>query len=1216
MIRQLRGVGLVLFVLLAQPAWAATGLEIWLTTGNQTALLERQPTALTLPGGGLQATRIQVDAGVRYQVMEGFGAALTDAAAWNIQYRLTPDQRDALMTSLFSPTDGIGISYLRVPVGSSDYSKTSYTYNDMPAGQQDPNLDQFSIAHDLAYIIPQLKQATTLNPQLKIMASPWSPPAWMKTPNVINGGSMNPTYYPALANYFVKFVQAYEAEGVPIDAITIQNEPQHVTSGMPSMGMSASEQALFIRDHLGPAFASQGITTKILAWDHNWDNTDFATIVLGDPGASPYVAGTAWHAYGGQVSAQTTIHNAFPDKDIYFTEISSGDWAVKFGDNLTWNYRNIFIGATTNWAKTALLWNLALDENNGPTIGGAANCRGVVTISSTTGEITLNQEYYAIGHSSKFVQPGAVRINSTTWPGSLDTVAYLNPDGSETVLAANSGHLPRTFDLVRQGEYFTYTIPPQSVATFVYRRTLTWDGRGNGQWDDSDPTGNARWLDGTTSATLSPDTGMHAVIKANMVTVAAEHGVRSMGVTSGGLNVTAEGSLSVVNDLTVAAGAALSVAGRLSADSLTLSGATTVAPGAQLSIGSNLTLATRLDLTGATMNTVADRTHVRVAAGGDLVNGGTLVGSRLSTAGRVQTAGVNVDRIEVTGSGRLTSSSRVAAELVSVTSGALTLAAGAPLIATHVNVSGGTVTLGDRASVETLEVRNALVDTGGRPINVERQMQLGDVRFAIDPNHSFEVAPDAGRSLLTGHTVTLRGGQMTLSRANASIRATAAGAWTFDRVVGTTAINEGTAGSAADAVLSGGVTLIPRQGGNAVSLDGRTGQIIVPDLSQFEFAAEQSFTLSLWYRHSLLEDDYNGLITKGYNASTRADNFYLLQVNPGGQASLHTRPTSGWTPNVLFADPKRVVDDLWHQITVVRDSPGNEFRLYVDDGAPTVYSMGTGDQNGDWKMGVNDLPLVIGNHYGRFTAGEFDDVLMFRRPLSRDEITALWVEGSGSAATQALNMQATSFQVMADTALHLESLGPTALGNIAVVGGATLAVSGAPLQLVDLAGGDGATVAADVRVSGHLSLSDAPGTLSILGNLALDDDARYAWRPGSSNADLVAVSGNLDLSQDWILTLLDQGVLGADRDLVVFTYGTLAEDSLDAYAIDASAVGHWTFAEGGPWLENDVAGHRIVLRGVVAVPEANAAALVLIALASCWLGSLGHRTILWRRSAG
>ena len=451
-------------------------VEVWLTTGDELAKLQQQPGLNFSPGAGSNSIQILVRENTRYQQIEGFGAAVTDSAAWVIYNHLTLAQRDTLMTRLFSPSGGIGITFMRVPMGASDFALYPYTYDDMPAGQSDPDLAHFSVDHDRFYILPILRQASSINPQLKFLASPWSPPAWMKRINRLSGSSLNPANYRSFAGYFVRFIQAYQAEGIPIYAVTIQNEPHYTDKTYPTMYMESTEQADIVKNYLGPAFVSAGINTKILVWDHNWSEAGYPLDVLSDASARAFVAGSAWHCYGGDPSAQSTVHNAYPDKQVYFTECTGGDWMSGFSESLVWMLQNVFIGATRNWAKTVVLWNLALDENNGPRIGGwCEGCRGVVTVRP--GGVTDYQvEYYVIGHFSKFVMPGAYRIASSTYSGAIETVAFHNADDTQVLIALNPGQGPRTFDVQWASRYFSYTLPAQSVVTFKWAGNHTLAG--------------------------------------------------------------------------------------------------------------------------------------------------------------------------------------------------------------------------------------------------------------------------------------------------------------------------------------------------------------------------------------------------------------------------------------------------------------------------------------------------------------------------------------------------------------------------------------------------------------------------------------------------------------------------------------------------------------------------------------------------------------------
>jgi glucosylceramidase len=452
----------------------ARAVDVWITTGSKSHLLSQQADVVFRPGVGSGDTPISVVPAQTFQTVSGFGAALTDSSAWLLENELTTDQREKLMRQLFSRTSGIGLNYLRVPLGASDFTASGfYTYNDNPVGGTDELQSQFSISHDQAYIIPRLQEALALNADLKLMGSPWSAPGWMKTNGSLigSGASLKTQWEESYALYLTKIVQAYAAEGLPMDTLTLQNEPLH-TANYPSMHMSATQQTNIIKNHLGPMFAAEGIDTKIVAYDHNWDNIAYPLQLLSDPTANSYVAGTAFHAYGGSVTAQSSVHNQFPDKDIYFTEISGGDWAAKFDDNLVWYFQNILNGSVRNWAKTAIMWNLALDQNDGPHLNGCGNCRGVVTISTTDGSVTFNEEFYALGQVTKAVQANATRILATTYSGGIDTAAYTNPDGSRALVALNPSNAATTIRVVSEGEHFSYQIPGRSVATFL------WDQQG------------------------------------------------------------------------------------------------------------------------------------------------------------------------------------------------------------------------------------------------------------------------------------------------------------------------------------------------------------------------------------------------------------------------------------------------------------------------------------------------------------------------------------------------------------------------------------------------------------------------------------------------------------------------------------------------------------------------------------------------------------------
>lgn len=454
------------------PPTTAGTVQMVETTGDQSQLLALQPTLNWHAGNGISNLVITINEATVYQTMDGFGASLTDSSASLIWNQLSSAQQSALMQQLFSPSTGIGISFLRQPMGASDFSASgNYSYDDMPAGQTDTAMANFSIAHDTAYILPLLKQALSLNPALKVVGLPWSPPAWMKTSGTMNGGNINPAYYASLAQYFVLFVQAYQQQGVPIYAVSPQNEPLNSNTSYPTAYLAAADETTFVVNYLGPALQGAGLSqTKIFAYEHNWDHPEYAQTVLGSSAGS-FVAGSSFHCYAGDESAQTTVETAYPAKDIWFTECS-GTAGSSFAGDLVWNAHHLLIGATRNWARSVSLWNLALDQNSGPTNGGCMNCRGVVTIdrSVTPAKISFNVEYYVLGHLAKFVTPGAKRIDSNTFGmGSIEDVAFHNPDGSKVLLVLNSGQSAGSFSVQWNGQAFESTLAAGALATYNWK---------------------------------------------------------------------------------------------------------------------------------------------------------------------------------------------------------------------------------------------------------------------------------------------------------------------------------------------------------------------------------------------------------------------------------------------------------------------------------------------------------------------------------------------------------------------------------------------------------------------------------------------------------------------------------------------------------------------------------------------------------------------------
>ncbi|MGE5519083.1 MAG: glycoside hydrolase family 30 protein [Candidatus Dadabacteria bacterium] len=438
-------------------------MDFWLTTSNQSILLQKQNANLVFKTATNGYPEIMVDTTQVYQTIDGFGFTLTDGSAQLISSLPSSMQTELLKELFGSDSTSIGISYLRVSIGASDLSASVYTYDDMPAGQTDVNLQNFSLRQDQSKVIPVLKLILAINPNIKILGSPWTPPVWMKTNNSSIGGSLQTQYYASYANYFVKYIQGMKAEGITIDAITPQNEPLYGGNN-PSMLMMATEQANFIKNNLGPAFAAANIKTKIIVYDHNADRPDYPLTILDDANARQYVDGSAFHLYGGDISALSSVHDYYPSKNIYFTEqytSSTGDFA---GD-LKWHLKNVIIGSMRNWSRNALEWNLASDPYYSiHTQGGCTTCKGAITIISG---YTRNVGYYIVAHASKFVPPGSRRVSSNN-SGYLYNVAFQRPDGKKVLIVENDGGTSQTFNITFNGRRVTPTLEAGAVGTFVW----------------------------------------------------------------------------------------------------------------------------------------------------------------------------------------------------------------------------------------------------------------------------------------------------------------------------------------------------------------------------------------------------------------------------------------------------------------------------------------------------------------------------------------------------------------------------------------------------------------------------------------------------------------------------------------------------------------------------------------------------------------------------
>lgn len=436
-------------------------ISSWVTGSG---LLLKKQNDFSLSNDANNNINIDIDSTQTFQSVDGFGYTLTGGSAVLIN-QLPAAEKAALLQEFFSPTSetGIKVSYLRLSVGASDLDSVVFSYDDMPAGQTDETLAHFNMDGDKPNLIPLLKEIIAINPNMKFIAAPWSPPAWMKDNNNSKGGSLKPEYYAAYASYFVKYIQAMKAEGINITAITPQNEPLHPGNN-PSMYMPAEEQAKFIKNHLGPAFRAAGITTKIVVYDHNCNKPEYPLTILNDPEAREYVDGSAFHLYEGDISALTQVHNAYPGKNLYFTEQYTGSEG-EFAGDLKWSVKNVIIGSMRNWSRIALEWNLANDPNYEPhTPGGCTTCKGAVTIGSG---ITRNVAYYIVAHASKFVPPGSVRVASNI-AGSLHNVAFVTLEGKKVLIVENDGPDAATFNIRFNGMWAATTLAGGSVGTYVW----------------------------------------------------------------------------------------------------------------------------------------------------------------------------------------------------------------------------------------------------------------------------------------------------------------------------------------------------------------------------------------------------------------------------------------------------------------------------------------------------------------------------------------------------------------------------------------------------------------------------------------------------------------------------------------------------------------------------------------------------------------------------
>jgi glucosylceramidase len=536
----------------ASTAHAATTLIAVTQTASDLSQALTPLPSIPLGATSSGTVNLTVDDTKSYQSMDGFGAAFTDSATYLLQDKLTAATRDRVMNDLFNRgTGGIGLSLMRTPMGSSDYTATpastpsTYSYDDN-GGVADPSLANFSTSHDDAYVIPVIKQAQALNPQMKLFANDWSPPAWMKANASMLGGSnatLNAADYGPLAQYYVHFLQEYQAKGVNVWGITPQNEPTLGPSSYSGMLLPAANEVDFISHDLAPALTQAGLGTVILGGDDVSANTSYANTLLSDSATYNALYGTAWHCYANNLGNLTTIHNSYPAKKLYESECSTGPGIAPM------NAAQLALESTYNWASGALLWNLALDTNGGPKMGvGCTNCTGLVTIDQSTGTATYTNNYYQLGQFSKFVVPGATHIGSSDG-GGIWSQAYRNPDGSEATVAYNNNSTATSFTMTWDGAgSFTYTLPAGATVTFTKSTAngatqLVGQGSGRCLDDTGNPTNGVQqyiWdcTTGSTAQSYLYSANRELVVGGKCLGAAGNHTTNGTGVITWDCNST------------------------------------------------------------------------------------------------------------------------------------------------------------------------------------------------------------------------------------------------------------------------------------------------------------------------------------------------------------------------------------------------------------------------------------------------------------------------------------------------------------------------------------------------------------------------------------------------------------------------------------------------------------------------------------------------------
>jgi glucosylceramidase len=467
-------------------------VDSWVTNPDRSMLFQKQTDSVFFGQVNRnRGTAIIIDENHQFQSVDGFGFAITGGSA-ELLMKMTPAARKKTLQETFGNNgEGIGVSYLRLSIGSSDLNSFVFSYDDLKENETDFELKKFTLSQDLKDVVPVMKEILAINPGIKILGSPWSAPVWMKTNNNVRGGALKKECYDVYAKYFVKYIQAMKSEGIVIDAVTVQNEPLN-SKNTPSMQWYWTEQADFIKNNLGPAFEKAGLKTKIILFDHNIDRPDYPLSMLNDPDVSKYSDGTGFHHYGGDIGSMSIVHMAWPDKNLYFTEQMVVEPPGTKTINICDQVLRLIISTTRNWSRNVILWNLAADPKNDPHTdnGGCSMCQGAITIDGDI--VSRNIAWYTIAHASKLVVPGSVRIGSTyegdetvsltedeERPGIkratvikntqvLPNVTFRRPDGKFVMIVANNTFSVNAFTIRFRGENASFRLMPGAVGTYMW----------------------------------------------------------------------------------------------------------------------------------------------------------------------------------------------------------------------------------------------------------------------------------------------------------------------------------------------------------------------------------------------------------------------------------------------------------------------------------------------------------------------------------------------------------------------------------------------------------------------------------------------------------------------------------------------------------------------------------------------------------------------------